>query len=56
MIDDFKYISSKNKIDSNLNKIIIYINDNQENCSSDAVESYRNMALNAAAKQYNMIQ
>lgn len=56
MIDEFKYISSKKKIDSNLNKIILYISNNQENFSSDAVEEYRKMALDAAAKQYIRIQ
>lgn len=55
MIDDFRFISSKEKIDSNLNKIIIYINDNQDKLDKEQVESYKSMAVTAAGKQYNYL-
>lgn len=55
MIDDFRFISSKDKLNTNLNKIILYINDNEDNLDKEAVESYRNMAFNAAEKQHSKI-
>ena len=55
MIDDFRFISSKDKLNTNLNKIILYINDNEKSLDKESVESYKNMAFNAAEKRYSKI-
>lgn len=55
MIDDFKILSSKKEIESNLNKIFVYITNNYKNLNADAVESYKTMAFNAADKQNQSI-